>query len=490
MQFTNKLNLKHNYKNYLILFIISFFPLFLVSGPFLPDFFCIILGLVFLHTLYEEQNWNVLYKNKYFIYYILIFLYLNLNSLFSFNQEISFLKSLPFIRIVVFIFALSFFLSRYTHLYKNFFYCFLTLLLLMFFDSLIQLLFNHNVFGTKITFNNRVSSFFGDEKIMGSYITRLLPIIISLPFLMNFKKKFLINFIILIFSSILVFLSAERLAIFYLLSFIIFYFFITKKFFLKFISLIFICIFFINLYNPIFSGRIINSTIKQFNNAESITSYRHLLHYKTAYEMFKDNKIFGHGLKSFRNLCSEDKYVTKIKEKIKENDNFYYIAEADGYFYEENNNYLKIQYTYEYINFSDPIQKAFNPNLNYFLILKNNGEKFYKGDKLFLEYEHKNGCNTHPHNIYLEFLSELGIIGFLLFLVIMLYCLIKILFFLKGYLLDNKINDLLISKNLILFGIFIQMFPLTPSGSFFNNYMLLIFHISIGFYLSVLKTKK
>ena len=434
MQFIHKLNLKYNNKNYLIFFIISFFPLFLVSGPFLPDFFCIILGLVFLHTLYEEQNWNVLYKNKYFIYYILIFLYLNLNSLFSFNQEISFLKSLPFIRIVVFIFALSFFLSRYTHLYKNFFYCFLTLLLLMFFDSLIQLLFNHNVFGTKIIFNNRVSSFFGDEKIMGSYITRLLPIIISLPFLMNFKKKFLINFIILIFSSILVFLSAERLAIFYLLSFIIFYFFITKKFFLKFISLIFICIFFINLYNPIFSGRIINSTIKQFNNAESITSYRHLLHYKTAYEMFKDNKIFGHGLKSFRYICSEEKYEDLIQKKQNED-------------------------------------------------IKKKGEQSY-----IVEY--KNGCNTHPHNIYLEFLSELGLIGLLLFSVMMFYCLIKILFFLKNYLFKNEINDVLISQNLILFGIFIQMFPLIPSGSFFNNYMLLIFHLSIGFYLSVLKINK
>ena len=434
MQFIHKLNLKYNNKNYLIFFIISFFPLFLVSGPFLPDFFCIILGLVFLHTLYVEKNWNVLYKNKYFIYYILIFHYLNLNSLFSFNQEISFLKSLPFIRIVVFIFALSFFLIRYTNLYKNFFYCFLTLLLLMFFDSLIQLLFNHNVFGTKIDFNNRVSSFFGDEKIMGSYITRLLPIIVSVPFIINFKKKFIINFFILIFASILVFLSAERLAIFYLLSFLIFYFLITKKFFLKFISLIFICVFFINLYNPIFFGRIVNSTIAQMSQTETITSYRHMLHYKTAYEMFKDDKIFGHGLKSFRHLCSEQKYEDLIKKKQIED-------------------------------------------------IRTKGVKDYV-------VEYKNGCNTHPHNIYLEFLSELGIIGFLLFLFIMLYCLIKILLFLKGYLLNNKINDLLISKNLILFGIFIQMFPLTPSGSFFNNYMLLIFHISIGFYLSVLKTKE
>tara|TARA_A100000164_G_scaffold119994_1_gene106032 strand:+ start:4233 stop:5693 length:1461 start_codon:yes stop_codon:yes gene_type:complete len=486
MQIINKLNFKYLKKNFLVFFAIPLFPLFLITGPFIPDMFSVILGMVFLYTLYVEKNWNELYENNYFIYFILIFLYLNLNSFLSFNQEISFLKSLPFIRIVLFIFALSFFLNRYNNLYKNFFYCFLTLLLLMFLDSLIQLLFNLNIFGAEITFDNRMSSFFGDEKIMGSYITRLLPIIISVPFIVNFKKKFLINFIILIFSSILVFLSAERLAIFYLLSFVIFYFFITKKFFLKFISLIFVCIFFINLYNPIFSERIINSTIKQFNNAESITSYRHLLHYKTAYEMFKDNKIFGHGLKSFRNLCSEDKYVTKIQKKIRENENFYYFAEADGYFYKENKNLFKIQY----INLSEPISKKFHPNFNYFLILKNNGEKFYKGDKLFLEYEHKNGCNTHPHNIYLEFLSELGIIGFLLFSVIMFYCLIKILFFLKGYLLDNKINDLLISKNLILFGIFIQMFPLTPSGSFFNNYMLLIFHISIGFYLSVLKIKE
>ena len=29
----------------------------------------------------------------------------------------------------------------------------------------------------------------------------------------------------------------------------------------------------------------------------------------------------------------------------------------------------------------------------------------------------EDGCNTHPHHIYLQFLSEIGIIGFLYFLV-------------------------------------------------------------------------
>ena len=49
-----------------------------------------------------------------------------------------------------------------------------------------------------------------------------------------------------------------------------------------------------------------------------------------------------------------------------------------------------------------------------------NFEKIKKNQKIFFKYEFKNGCNTHPHNFYLQFLSELGIIG-LLFLVIYIF---------------------------------------------------------------------
>lgn len=430
-----KINLESLNLRNLVIITISLFPLFFISGSFLSDFFCIFLGLIFLYKISKEKKWNELYFNYYFFYFILIFFYLNLNSYFSFNKEISFSKSLPFIRIVIFIFALSFFLNKYNKIYNNFFYCFVFLLVLMFLDSLIQVFFNYTIFGTKIILTNRISSFFGDEMIMGSYITRLLPIITAIPLLMNFKKKYLINFFVLIVSSILVFLSAERLSMFYLVSFLVFYFLITKRFFFKFIFLFFIGLFFINLYNPSFSGRIIGSTIKQFNQTESITSYRHLLHYKTAFDMFMDKKITGHGLKAFRYICSKEKYVTQILKKQNED-------------------------------------------------IKKKGFKTYLTADL-------NGCNTHPHNIYLEFLSELGLVGFLLFLVIFLYSVINILNFLKKkYFVKIKVNDLLISKNLILFGIFIQMFPLVPSGSFFNNYMLIIFHISIGFYLSISKNKE
>ena len=46
-----------------------------------------------------------------------------------------------------------------------------------------------------------------------------------------------------------------------------------------------------------------------------------------------------------------------------------------------------------------------------------------------------------------------------------------------------------VAKSLILSGIFFQLFPLVPSGSFFNNWMMIIFNLSIGFYFSTLKKR-
>ena len=49
----------------------------------------------------------------------------------------------------------------------------------------------------KIVFENRVSSFFGDELKMGSYLVRLFPILLSLYFFVfndkSIKEKLYIN---------------------------------------------------------------------------------------------------------------------------------------------------------------------------------------------------------------------------------------------------------------------------------------------------------
>ena len=71
------------------------------------------------------------------------------------------------------------------------------------------------------------------------------------------------------------------------------------------------------VYNPMYVKRIFNYTIDQFNQTNSIFSYRHTLHFKTALDMFLDKKIKGHGLKSFRHVCSDLRYENKIRLKQK-----------------------------------------------------------------------------------------------------------------------------------------------------------------------------
>ena len=98
-------------------------------------------------------------------------------------------------------------------------------------DGYLQFFTGVNIIGLEKT-GIRVSSFFGDELILGSYIARFFPIYIGLLFL-TFKKRqvklyekiFFVIFIILI--SILVLISGERTAFALLfLSFLFMFFFI------------------------------------------------------------------------------------------------------------------------------------------------------------------------------------------------------------------------------------------------------------------------
>ena len=39
----------------------------------------------------------------------------------------------------------------------------------------------------------------------------------------------------------------------------------------------------------------------------------------------------------------------------------------------------------------------------------------------YLTFHYKNGCTTHPHNFYLQLLSETGIFGFLFIILLFIY---------------------------------------------------------------------
>ena len=89
-----------------------------------------------------------------------------------------------------------------------------------------------------------------------------------------------------------------------------------------------------------------------------------------------------------------------------------------------------------------------------------------------------NSCSSHPHNFYIQLLSETGVILPILFLIIFFIVTYKIISLLI------KENGKISNKYLILLNLFIILFPLSPNGNFFNNWLNIINFFPLGFYLS------
>ena len=165
-------------------------------------------------------------------------------------------------------------------------------------SSILYFVFGFNIPLEKMA-NNRFSSLFGDEKVLGGYVARLAPLgfifISSIKNLKSKKNLFIIYILLIIY---LIFLSGERTAliIFFVQLFIIILFFQNlRKFILTslFSILIFVVLIVYFLPNEKISKpieRIFLHSMGQiyFNNQKfSFFSARHEDHYKTSIKIFK-----------------------------------------------------------------------------------------------------------------------------------------------------------------------------------------------------------
>mgnify|MGYP001278965527 CR=1 FL=1 len=401
------------YYNIIPSWIIVLMPFLLITGPFLSDLGVSLVAVLFL--INSKKNKLIkYYNNLYFKFFFIFWILLIASSLLSENILISLKSSFFYFRFGIFSLCFWYLLDKkilnLKYLFITMSFCFLILVL----DGYIQFIFGKNLFGYSLYNEFRVSSFFGDELILGSYLSRFFPILFGLfVFLDSPKKnKIMLFFITLVFilSESLIFLSGERLALFFMNLSAIYIILMLKEYKIyrlwTYIVSLGLIVLMLNIF-PNTKERLIDQTINDFTRSTekiNIFSKPHTDMYKSAYQIFLDNKLFGVGPRQFRNKCEE------------------YIV------------------------------------------------SFYS-------------CETHPHNTYIELLSESGIFSFIIVLaVFIILCFLSIKHFIFKFIYRNKsiLNDFEVC---LFSAVIISLWPLSPSGSFFNNWMSIVYYFPVGIIL-------
>ena len=466
-------------ENKILKISLIFLPLFLIFSRFLADFYISLLSLYLIFSYFFYKNIDI--ESNIIKILLIFYLYLVFNSFFSFDYFISFKKSIPYFRFIFYSLLLVIVFTKNKGSIDLLIKSFIFFHTILFLDSSFQFILGYNFFG-ETTHNGRISSFFSDELILGSYISKTLPIILSLSFLN--KKKYPINFeyYLICISLLMTFYSAERVGFISCVLMCFFYFLITfslRKFLIFFVIFI-LSLSSLSLFSSNTYDRLFTHTLKQIQSSTIyfLPSFRHELHALTALNMFKDKVFFGHGLYSFRYLCENNKYIPS--EKIKKNN--YFKSPNDGIFRKNDKGYFLELESGKTIQLS-------HKGYYFYEATKKINKKVTKGEILFSNYEYKNGCNTHPHNYYLQFLAEIGIFGIFFLLSFFTYIALELLKNLRNKFLNKKKYSNITKGYLcIIFGLFLFVFPLFPTGNFFNNWISIIFYTKISIFL-LYKTK-
>ncbi len=512
MNYTSKIN-------FFLFSLLLLFPASLVSGPLIPELIMNIISIFVIIILIQEKKIKLL-LNNFFYYYFFFVIYITLNAFFSVYADEIFLKNLFYFRFLLFIFAV-YYLFLINHKIINLLYFSLIFVFsILIIDGFTEFFFDKNLFGNMSFRKDRIASLFGTRLVLGSFLAKYFFLILSLFFFVkqeNIIFKYY-NLTIIFLAFILIFLTGERTA-FISISIGIIIFFICSNFsiYKKILFLLFLIsnITLILVNNTTMYDRHIKQTFSQINInifEEKNSFFNRFVYYeltfKTAYNAFVKKKVFGHGPKSFRHFCSKkDIEAQSDIKRITRNDSILlnvgkkfrglkitkvYVSENNKIFIDD------LILSYEHNNKS----YDFRSNKNGFIkiILIKPGD-YVENDHLLIGLDisstdippttshNINGCTTHPHNVYLQLLSETGIIGTVFILLNFLYLIFILTKFLYKKLFQNTV-ELSNAKICIIINFIIFLLPMLPSGNIFNNWLNMTILIQISFYLFIFNKDK
>jgi O-antigen ligase len=403
----------------IFLYLILFIPFSFLLGPFITDCTTILIVLFFFIKIYKKKE-LFYFKNNYLKFFLLFNLVLIISSLLSENILLSLKTSFFFFRFYICCIAIWYALENYKNLLNKFFFSSLIAISITTLSALYELIFIKNFF---YSVNNasgeltRLSGFLTKKLVIGSYLTRIGSILFALSsiYLLNKKNNFYIFFLGLLCAVIIIFISGERTAFFSIFLFLI----LTIIYFRKKI----------NIYLVI---------------SVLLLSFFVILNFEPIKKRMVDLTI------------NQLNNTMNVEWKYWKNDpnDFVYISVHHN---AHARTALKMFYDSPVI--------GHGPGMFRFIC-----HKF-----LYNEFS----CTTHPHNFYLQLLSETGTFGFLFFLVFFIQVSFKIF---VGLLkpIYNKKNNI---EFLLYSSILISIVPFFPSGNLFNNWLAPQIFLPFGFLL-------
>jgi len=434
----SKTNLKPLFANLLFLLI----PISFILGNLILNLnilLIIIFAIIFYQINIFKINLNYLDKTiiLFFIFTIItgvLNTFLFINSEESYEDYIIIIKTIAYFRFLLFYFVIRFLISKNIINFKFFFIICSLSAYFVCLDLIYQYKFGKDIFGYVSIDPRRLSGPFGDyEPVAGSYLQRFSIFSFFLIFLFYNKKKFhlflslLITFVLIFFSLVI---SGNRmpLVLFLILFLMIFAFTQSMRKYLIFFFLV---------------ASIIFTVTYNFNP-----------NLKTHFNDF-NNRITNEFVEFFQAVIIKDK-----KSKITHSD---YTIVVDDKVIQMPNVYIK----------------EFNSGYQTWLKNKYIGggiKSFKKNCKTVVL-----NCNTHPHNYYLEILSDLGLIGF--GLLILIFAMVIYESIGKKLIERSKFeyNNIIIP---FMFLFLIEVFPIRTTGSFFTTgnatYIFLIMAVTVA----------
>ena len=246
---------------------------------------------MFVFNVFKDKNFSWL-KNKNFIILLIFYLYICSNSFINYFNNPSFARRtytlVIFLKFLILFPAIPLLLDK-KEILEKIFKVWLFLIFIIVIDIFFEKYHGSNMFGFKSLDGTRITSFFFDENVVGTFLFSF-GFITTIFFLQNHvSKKYMIilNFIlILILLSILI--TGERSAflkstLFFLL---IFYFLEKKKLFLKKFYLIIFTIFIAISLSFIFPTVLLKQT-EFFNRILNVENPKSFL------QRFEDIKYFS-----------------------------------------------------------------------------------------------------------------------------------------------------------------------------------------------------